>query len=211
MRHFSKKILAGLMAVICVMVITATCFADETYFIPSGLGSMHTYTNWNRQGWSYRQGELKNDLNNKSLISDSYGIVTYGDTFAGATTTTFGNIGDVLLVVNEGGIIYPVTIADIKSQVYCSYDHNPANMWGHYNGKDIVEFEILSYCAGSLYNGSGSYVSPELNRNIYKIINIGSYFDNNSLVTREVIKEKIREHGMGGYTLLTSPYGGETV
>ena len=191
-----------------LMLVSTTCFADDTYFVPEGLGTMHTYTHWNKIKWSYTQKTLKDDLNSKSLISDSYGIVRYGDTFAGATTSTFGTIGDVLIVVQEDGVIYPVTIADEKSQKYCAWDKNPANMWGHYNGKCIVEFEILSYCAKSLYKGSGSYISPEINKPIYKIINIGNYFDNNSLITQEVIINKIKEHGMSGYMLLVNPYGG---
>lgn len=209
MKNIIKKIISivSLVSIICISS-AVTCFADETYFIPEGLGNMHTYTHWNSQNWKYDNKKLIDALRNENKISDSYGIVTYGNTFAGATTTSFGNVGDVLLVVQTDGIIYPVTIADVKSQVYCAWDHNPANMWGHHNGKDIVEFEVLSYCAKSLYNGTGWYISPEINKNIYKIINIGSYFEDNTLVNHDVIVNKIREHGMVGYMLLVNPYGG---
>lgn len=185
---------------------TVSTDGDRTYFIPAGLGSMHTYTIWDGIKWGGNCRRLINTLNGN--IGDSYGIVRYGDAFAGAMTSSFGNVGDVVLVVNYDGIVYPVCIADEKSQVYCAWDHNPANTFGHWNGKDIVEFEVLKCCTGSLYKGSGSYVSELMNKNIYKIINIGSVYDDSSIITDDTIHKKARAHGLGGYLMLTSPYGG---
>lgn len=182
---------------------------DLTYFIPEGLGSSHTYTIWDRIRWGGDCRVLINKLNGR--IGDSYGIVRYGDAFAGAMTSSFGNVGDVVLVVNYDGVVYPVCIADEKSQRYCAWDHNPANTFGHLNGKDIVEFEVLKSCVPSLYNGTGSYVSELMNRNIYKIINIGSIYDDDTIVNADVIRSKARAHGLGGYLMLTSPYDGYSI
>lgn len=182
---------------------------DLTYFIPEGLGKMHTYTIWDRIRWGGDCRTLINTVGDK--IGDSYGIVRYGDTFAGAMTTSFGNVGDVVLVVNYDGVVYPVCIADTKSQVYCAWDHNPANTFGHWGGKDIVEFEVLKSCTKSLYNGSGSYVSELMNRYVYKIINIGSIYDDASIIDDSTIHNKALAHGLGGYLMLTSPYGGYTI
>lgn len=192
------------------LLSTTTVFADETYFVPEGLGNMHTYTHWDKVSWKYDSKKTIDALGDN--ISDSYGIVRYGDTFAGAMTSTFGNVGDVVLVVNDGGIVYPVTIADEKSQKYCAWDHNPANMWGHYKGKCIVEFEVLSRWKWQSYqNGSGSYINDYLNRNIYKVINIGSVLTDTKCATNEYIHEKAKEHGLSGYTMLTDIVSGYTI
>ena len=203
-----KKSIKTLLIALCLLVTTSTsAFADETYFVPEGLGNTHTYTNWDKVNWGYDCRKAINTLDGN--ISDSYGIVRYGDTFAGAMTSTFGNIGDVVLVVNEGGIVYPVTIADEKSQQYCAWDHNPANMWGHYKGKCIVEFEVLSRWKYQSYkNGSGGYINEYLNRDIYKVINIGSIFENVEYCTDEYIHSKAIEHGLSGYKMLTSTTDG---
>lgn len=138
------------------------------------------------------------------LISDTYGIVTYGEYFAGATTNTFGKVGDLLLVVETDGYIYPVIIQDIKSQ----YDAG-CNVWGHYYGKDIVEFEVLSIMQGPLYHGSGHYINEYMNKPIYKVINIGNLYDDNYYFSH--LNEACRDYGLSGYTLLTTPYGGINV
>lgn len=185
--------------------------ASYTWFIPQGLGSLHTYTVWDGIKWGGDCRNLINHVTSYAEISDSYGIVTYGDAFAGATTSTYGEVGDVYLVVNEGGIVYPVCMADTKSQVYCAWDNSPANMWGHQNGNCIVEFEILSSCVWSLYKGSGGYVSEPLNRDVYKVINIGSAFEDISLLDREVQMDYARANGLGGYTFMVNPYEGVTI
>lgn len=205
-----KRLKALAIAIIALVTMSLTTVeASETYFIPEGLGNMHTYTNWDGQSWIGDSRQLINTVGDK--ITNSYGIVKYGGAFAGATTTSFGNVGDVLLVCNTGGVVYPVCIADIKSQVYCAWDHNPANMWGHYNGKDIVEFEIIHSCAKSLYNGTGWYVSEPLNRCIYKIVNVGSAFENIDLLEPETLHSVAKEEGFDGYLMMTSPYDGYTI
>ena len=164
--------------------------ADRLQFPPENLGTLHTYTVWDKIRWGGDCRKLINYANDMDAISDSYGIVTYGKYFAGALTSTFGDVGDMLLVVQKHGIVYPVIIADIKNQ-----NDYGCTVWGHQYGKCIVEFEILSSCRKSLYGESGGFISSQLANPIYKTINIGSVYDN----------------GLSGYLLLTNPYGGITV
>lgn len=207
-----KKLITGVLSTVMLIMASITGFAEaddylsSTYFVPEGLGSMHTYTIWDGIRWGGDCRTLINYLGDN--VSDSYGIVTYGDAFAGATTSTFGKVGDVLLVLNRNSCVYPVCIADEKCQYYTSYDHNPANMWGHHGGKDIVEFEVLRSCTRQLYNGSGSYISDALNNSIYKIVNLGSVYDDISLINGDTLREKAKDIGLGGYKMLTTPWDG---
>lgn len=201
-----KRIISTILTVITVsLACAATANADYTHFPPSGYGKLHTYTVWDTMDWIGDCRQLINYGYNNHLISDSYGIVKYGDYFAGATTTTLGRVGDLLLVVEEHGVICPIIIQDIKSQ-----NDTGCNAWGHYNGQCMVEFEILSCMKNVLYkNGSGSYISELLNRPIYKVINIGSIYDNTT--SFKDVKQACKDYGLNNYYILTSPYGGENV
>lgn len=207
-----KKLIAGILSLVAVVSASVPGLAKEedyinsTYFIPEGLGSLHTYTIWDGIKWGGDCRTLINYLGDR--ISDSYGIVTYGDAFAGATTSTFGNVGDILLVLNRNSCVYPVCIADEKCQTYTAWDSNPANMWGHHNGQCIVEFEIIGSCRGQLYNGTGGYIGEAMNDDIYKIINLGSVYDDPSLLDGNVLREKAKDAGLGGYKMLTTPWDG---
>ena len=195
--NYKTKIVSIIMSILIILGTTAPVYADFTHFPPSGLGDEHTYTYWNTTRWIADSGRLKNYGNENDIISDTYGIVTYNGFFAAASSKTFGEVGDVLIVVETDGIIYPVIIQDIKGT---------GNVWGHRNGHDIFEFSILSYMRSTLYGSRGVYISELLNKPIYKVINIGSiYWD----IDMDYFKFKCYEYGLGGYTLLTSPYGGE--
>ena len=98
-------------------------------------------------------------------------------------------------------------MADTKSQ-----RDSGCNTWGHKYGKCIVEFEILSSCRKSLYGKSGGYISDLLAKPIYKVINLGSVYDEevfNKYFTNP--KQACIDNELIGYTLLTSPYEGEIV
>lgn len=196
-----KKVLAVFTA-LTVSLGSYTAFAETVQFPPRGSGNLHTYTVWDRTSWGYECKTLKDFGNTRSAINDSYGIVTYGDFFAGAVTSTFGKVGDLLIVVEEDGIIYPVIVQDIKNQ----NDYN-CNIWGHYYGGCIVEFQVLSCMRGPLYNGSGSYISEYINKPIYKVVNIGSVYDNEWYLYNA--RQMCIDYGFGGYYMLTNPYGGE--
>lgn len=202
------RLLKKSIALITIITTIFTCIcsvkADFTQFPPQGSGTMHTYTVWNWMRWSGDSKQLIDYGYNNNLISDTYGIIKYGDFLAGATTTNFGQVGDILLVVETDGYVYPVIIQDIKSQ----YDDG-CNIWGHHYGRDIVEFEILSCMRGILYNGSGSYINEYMNRPIYKVINIGNIYNDNYYFYN--LHEACIDYGLSGYTLLDTPYGGNVI
>lgn len=70
----------------------------------------------------------------------------------------------------------------------------------------MIEFEILSCMRSSLYNGSGGYISELINRPIYKIINLGSIYDNEDYFKNVI--QACRDHGLENYYLLITPYEG---
>ena len=195
-----KKIakVVGIAAMLLVIGIGKT-YAENVNFPPKGLGSYHTYTVWDKIKWGYRSKDLIDIVRND--ISDTYGIVTYGDFMAAACTTTIGQVGDCLLVLQDNGVLYPVVIADTKNQSDAG-----CTVWGHQNGNCIIEFEVLSCMTDVLYNGSGYYISWMINQPIYKIINLGSVFYDPTMIHRS--RDYAIEYGFSEYTMLTSPYGG---
>ena len=100
-----------------MMCSTVAVSADFTHFPPKGLGSVHTYTVWDKINWGGDCKKLINFVKSNGALYDAYGIVTYGGYFAGATTSTLGKVGDMLLVVQEDGILYPVIVSDIKNKM----------------------------------------------------------------------------------------------
>lgn len=201
----TKKLITAISAATLLMsTIAITANAEYTNFPPEGLGIVHTYTVWDGINWGGDCRTLINYGENNGILSDSYGIVTYGDFYAGATTTTLGNVGDMLLVVETDGLVYPVIVQDIKSQS----DYG-CTAWGHQGGNCIVEFEILRCMRDPLYNGSGGYITDLLAHPIYKVINIGSVYDNNYYLTRA--KEAARDYGLGGYKMIINPYDTEYI
>lgn len=206
-----NKRLIMLIATLLVLVVVGTVGAQAAEAatvvnVPQGYGygTLHTYTVWDKIRWGGNCRKLINFAKEQNAISDSYGIVTYGDYFCGALTSTFGKVGDMMLVVEEGNIVYPVIMADTKNQ-----SNRGCNAWGHQYGKCVVEFEILSSCRKSLYGASGGYVSDALAKPIVKVINLGSVWDSTYYLWNP--KQACLDNGLEGYTLLTNPYGGEVV
>lgn len=203
MRHFKRTLLTTIFIIISLFT-SINASAEFTHFPPKGLGSMHTYTVWDSQRWGGDCRKLINYIKANSEISDAYGIVKYGEYLAGATTSTLGKVGDMLIVVQEDGIVYPVIIADTKNQ-----NDRGCTVWGHYNGKCMVEFEILSSCRKFLYGSSGSYISDYINRPIYKVINLGSVYNDTTYLHDP--RQAVLDSGLEGYFLLRSPYEGDYV
>lgn len=198
-----------LIAIISVLLIVVACGgfcakAATVQYPPQGSGTLHTYTVWDSISWGGNCRRLKNFASSNGAISDSYGIVTYGSYFCGALTSTYGKVGDMMLVVEEDNIVYPVIMADTKNQ-----DNAGCNAWGHHYGKCVVEFEILRQCRGSLYNGSGGYISDILAKPIVKVINLGSVFDSTYYFWNP--EQACLDNGLEGYTLLVNPYEGYAV
>lgn len=154
----------------------------EPCSIPSGMGKLHTYTEWNKFVWVSDCGRVIDALGGQSksegghIKYSSQGFVKYGSWYAAAMTSTFGNVGDMVLIVQDDGTVYPVMIADHKCQSYTSFDSNPANMYGHLNGQCMVEFEVTSW--QSIYKGSGSNAGPQFAHYITRVINVGNVYEN---------------------------------
>lgn len=203
MRIYKKLVVATLIiaTVICSIIPVG---AIEVITPPAGLGTMHTYTVWDRINWGWGCKDLINFTKERNALGNSEGIVTYGGYFAGALTSTFGKVGDMLLVVSEGNIVYPVIIADTKSQGDAG-----CTKWGHHYGKCIVEFEILSAYRKSLYGTSGGYISELLAKPIVKVINLGSVYQSTYYFNNP--KQAAIDQGLEGAYLLTSPYSGITI
>lgn len=199
-----KRLITLIATLLAVIALSGVCVTAATVHPPQGYGTLHTYTVWDNIRWGGNCRKLINFANEHNAISNNYGIVTYGSYFCGALTSTYGTVGDMMLVVEEGKIVYPVIMADTKSQ----YDQG-CNAWGHHNGKCVVEFEILSSYRKSLYGSSGGYISDVLAKPIVKVINLGSVYDSTYYFWNP--KQACIDNGLEGYTLLTNPYGGEVV
>lgn len=202
-----KRLITVIAIVLTMFAVTGICAnAASVVNVPQGYGygTLHTYTPWDKIRWGGNCRKLLNFAKENNAVSDSYGIVTYGSYFCGALTSTYGTVGDMLLVVEEGNIVYPVIMADTKNQ-----NDRGCNAWGHQYGKCVVEFEILSSCRKSLYGTSGGYVSDILAKPIVKVINLGSVYDSTYYFWNP--KQACIDNGLEGYTLLTNPYGGEII
>lgn len=200
-----KRLVATITALLVVIVCGSfSAEAVTEHSPPKGCGTLHTYTVWDGIKWGGDCGRLKNFAINNNAISDSYGIVTYGSYFCGALTSAYGKIGDMMLVVEEDNIVYPVIMADTKNQ-----NDSGCNMWGHHYGKCIVEFEVLSSCLSSLYGTSGGYVSDILAKPIVKVVNLGSVFDDTDYFNNP--EQACLDNGLEGCTLLVNPYEGYVV
>ena len=145
-----------------------------TIDVPAGLGKYYTYMNWNTiTNMDTQQGRLIQQAG-KHYDSEGYGRV--GERYALAMTSTFGSIGDYVDVYMADGRIIHGILADEKSQVYTSWDHNPANKWGHNNGQSIVEF-VTNWVGHS---------NPPSNGGVLKVVNVGNYFGNPSFAGNNV-------------------------
>lgn len=142
-----------------------------TVNVPLGLGKYYTYMHWDAiTNMDTAQGRLIKSAG-KNYDSDGYGKIDSRYTLA--MTSTFGEIGDYVDVYMSNGRIIHGIIADEKSQQYTSWDHNPANKWGHENGQCIVEW---------MTNWRG-HDNPPSDGYVVKVENYGSYFDNPGYAT----------------------------
>ena len=138
---------------------------QEVIEVPSGLGKYYTYMNWNAiTNMDTPQGKLIKQAG-KNYDSEGYGLV--GNRYTIAMTSTFGEIGDYVDVYMSDGRVIHAIIADEKSQEYTSWDHNPANKWGHDDGQCIVEW-VTNW---------RNHDNPPGNGSVVKVINLGNYFE----------------------------------
>ncbi len=137
--------------------------------LPGGLGSVHSYMGWQCiTATSSNQYKLREAA---GMNFDNEGFARIGDRYVVATTTTFGNVGDYIDVVQSDGTVIKCIIGDIKNQ-----NDAGCNKWGHNNGQCVVEFVVDR----SSWYGTNKTVAgyhPEWNQNISQIINKGNYFN----------------------------------
>ncbi len=142
--------------------------SGNTISLPGGLGSVHSY-----MGWQCITAKSSNQYKLREAAGmnfDSEGFGRIGDRYVVATTTTFGNVGDYIDVVQSDGSVIKCIIGDIKNQ-----NDAGCNKWGHQNGQCVLEFVVDK----SSWYGTNKTVTgyhPEWNQNISKIVNKGNYF-----------------------------------
>lgn len=116
---------------------------DTKISIPEGMGGGgYTVTVYQDQSWAYDQKKVY-DLWSQAGSNYDNEIATYDNRYLIACTTTYGNVGDKVDFYLDDGTKIPCVIADIKSQEVVPWDTNPANEWGHNDGKNVIEFEVL--------------------------------------------------------------------
>lgn len=142
--------------------------AGSSVALPSGLGNVHSYMGWqcitSKSSTQYKLREAA------GMNFDENGFGKIGDRYVVATTTTFGNVGDYIDVVQADGSVIKCIIGDIKSQGDAG-----CNQWGHNNGQCVVEFVVDK---SSWYNTNKTVTGfhPEWNQTINQIVNKGNYF-----------------------------------
>ncbi len=149
-------------------------FGHGGYTVTYYLNSDNSW-NWSRDSDS---GRLYYDYWLPNGANFTNGIATYDGRFLIACTNTFGHVGDKIDFFLEDGTRIPCIMADEKSQVYVAWDHNPANKWGHNNGQNIIEFEVLRSYANShgTNPGNSSWYPEWQGKRVASAKNLGSIF-----------------------------------
>ena len=143
--------------------------SGTTIDVPDGLGRVHAYMGW--QCITSRSSDQYKLIESAGMNFDTNGFGKIGDRYVVATTTTFGNVGDFIDVVQSDGTVIKCVIGDIKNQ-----NDAGCTKWGHNNGQCVVEFVVDK----SSWYGTSKTVDgyhPEWKQTVDKIINKGNYFD----------------------------------
>ena len=140
-----------------------------TYTLPSGLGNRFSYMAWQMIKANSPQLTLKNTA---GMNFDEEGFGKIGDRYVVATTTTFGEVGDYIDVVQADGSVLKCVIGDIKKPT------DPGcNKWGHSNGRNVIEFVVDGKSwYGKKDNPGTPSNHPEWNQYISEVVNKGNYF-----------------------------------
>ena len=150
-----------------------TIEAGTVIEVPAGLGSSHTYMDWQKiTDTTSLQYKLREQA---GMNFDSEGFGKINGRYVIACTTTFGQAGDYIDFYQEDGTIIQCIIGDIKNQ-----EDAGCNEWGHNNGTCIVEFVVdrESWYNPKHVNPGEQGFHTEWNKNITKAVNGGSYFTN---------------------------------
>ena len=169
---FTQKVTSGNAISPIVAKYTSTG-SGTVYNIPAGLGSVHTYMGWQCiTSPSSNQYKLR-EAAGMNFDSEGFGIIN--GRYVVATTTTYGNVGDYIDVVQADGTVIPCIIGDIKNP-----NDEGCNKWGHLNGQNVVEFVVDkdSWYGSKMHCNPGTAsCHPEWSQAKTQIINRGNYFD----------------------------------
>ena len=121
-----------------------TSFGSGDIVIPDEYGNsgFFTYTKI-ITNWVYNQKKVYDKWISSGSNSDR-NVATIDGRYLIACTSTFGKVGDKIDFFLGDGTKIETIMMDEKSQSVVSWDTNPANKWGHNNGQQVLEFEILS-------------------------------------------------------------------
>ncbi|MDD6482974.1 MAG: CHAP domain-containing protein [Clostridiales bacterium] len=183
--------------------------------LPSGLGRVHSVTYWDTTPWVYNQHKLvqlmgtENKTYGGNVTKNAKNFTCYGQWYAAAMTSTFGDIGQMVFCIQDNNTCYPVIIADEASQVEFdngSYsDHNPANKWGHDNGTCVIEFEValaMKFMSG--FTGSTNSIEPLFDHYITQVVPVTNVFNNSTYLNN--VEQAYRDCGLeeAGISLITT-------
>lgn len=148
--------------------------SGNAIYLPEGLGKTHTYMGWqcitSPSSMQYKLREAA------GMNFDEEGYAKIGDRYVVATTTTFGQVGDYIDVVQSDGSVIKCIIGDIKNQ-----NDSGCNQWGHINGQCVVEFVVDKNSWYGIKDNPGTPSNhPEWSKTISQIVNKGNYFNLNS-------------------------------
>lgn len=143
------------------IIVAYVYFGNETkekaIKIPKGCGSFAT-RHWDARYNDFAQGSKQEKVDRlweKKGITDKRGFQKLYGRYLIACTKVFGRVGDKIDFEMTDGTVLKCIIYDIKSQKKTFYDKNPANKWGHHNGKVVLEFVGTNQLASNPYKNLG--------------------------------------------------------
>ena len=153
--------------------------------VPSDLkqsGLIGDYTNYvyfgDVEGWGWKQGEVWDLWVSKGRgYDESKDISTIDGLYLVAVRNKFGNAGDAISIVLEDGTVINAVIGDIKGS-------DAQDDWGHVysTGVSLIEWEAYGTAAGNKA-GVDINLGDWKEKKVSKIINYGSYLEDQSILT----------------------------
>lgn len=116
--------------------VYTVCVNLDTYSYPAGTQQRYWQDQWKATG-----REMTNEL---PTINGRYLI---------ACTSKYGEMGDMIDFYLDDGTVIPCVKVEAKAEEVAPWDPNPANEWGHQDGRCILEFQ---WCTGSGYDTLGT-------------------------------------------------------
>lgn len=112
-----------------------------------------TYRPW--MNAKHIQGQIRRKWAQAGGVSVN-GLNTLNGYYLVALTSKYGNVGDQIDFTFSNGKVIRCIKIDAKAETWESWDHNPANEWGHEKGAVILEFCGNPH-SGSIYKKLGVY------------------------------------------------------